>query len=64
MEIWDSNTKKVASLTTDQHAWYAWQYKYTGKAATFTVKLPKYGKSQSVTSKSNGFVVVNFTTPY
>jgi hypothetical protein len=64
VEIWDSSNKKVASLTTDQDAWYTWQYKYTGKAATFTVKLPKYGKSQSVTLKSNGFVVVNFTTPY
>ena len=40
-----------------------WQYKYTGKAATFTVKLPKYNLLQPVTLKSNGFLVVNFTVP-
>jgi hypothetical protein len=34
--------------------------KYAGKAATFVVKLPAYGQSQSVTLKSNGFLVVNF----
>jgi hypothetical protein len=34
--------------------------KYTSKAATFVVKLPAYGQSQSVTLKSNGFLVVNF----
>ena len=38
-----------------------WAYKYTGKAATFTVKLPAYDQSKSVTLKSNGYLVVNFT---
>ena len=37
-----------------------WAY-YTGKAASFTVKLPDLGKSQTVTLKSNGFLEVNFT---
>jgi len=43
--------------------WYMWQYKYTGKAATFTVRLPAYSLAQSITLKSNGFVTVNFTVP-
>jgi hypothetical protein len=48
---------------TDADGWYMWQYKYTGKASTFTVKLPAYNLQQSVTLKSNAFVVVNFTVP-
>jgi len=54
---------------TDADGWYMWQYKYTGKAATFTVKMTpplpyaQTTQSQSVTLKSNGYVVVNFTVP-
>jgi hypothetical protein len=40
-----------------------WQYKYTGKAATFTVKLPSYNRATSVTLKSNGFVIATFALP-
>jgi hypothetical protein len=40
-----------------------YQYKHTGKVATYLVKLPNYNKQQSVTLKSNSFVVVNFTVP-
>jgi hypothetical protein len=54
-----------ATVYTDQDGWYMWQYKYTGKPTTFTVKLPAYwpanpGAKQEVTVKSNSFVVVNF----
>jgi len=38
-----------------------YNYKWTGKAATFTVKLPDYKLAQSVTLKANSFVVANFT---
>src|SRR5437867_327547 len=37
-----SSTKKLATVYTDQHGWYMWAYKDTGKAATFTVELPAY----------------------
>ncbi len=40
-----------------------WQYKYTSKPAAFIVKLPAYNQSKSVTLKSNGFLVVDFTLP-
>jgi len=63
VEISSSDSKKTVSATvyTDQDGWYMWQYKYTGKAATFTVSLPDYvGATQSVTLKSNGYVIVNF----
>ena len=64
VQICDStNTKPIATVYTDQDGWYMWQYKYTGKAATFNVKLPGYKLSRSVTLKSNGFLVVNFTLP-
>jgi hypothetical protein len=62
VEIWQSN-KKMADLYTDEDGWYMWSYKYTGKAATFNVKLPAYNLSQSVTLKSNGYLSVPFTTP-
>ena len=61
--IYDSSNKLLATVSTDQDGWYMWQYKYTGKAATFTVKLPTYNLSQTVMLKSNGFLVVSFTAP-
>lgn len=53
----------LATVYTDEDGFYFFYYKYTGKAATFTVKLPSYGKSQSVTVKPNTVVQVNFTLP-
>ena len=50
-------------MYTDADGWYMWQYKYTGKPTTFTVKLPAYDLSQSVIMKSNKFLIVNFTVP-
>jgi hypothetical protein len=58
--ILDSNGKTVATLTTDSDGVYAWQYKYTGKPTTYTVSVPAYKLQQSVTFKSNNFVIVNF----
>jgi len=63
VEIYDSKSKLLMTVYTDEDGWYMWQYKYTGKAAIFTVKLPATGQQQSVTLKSNGFVTVNFTVP-
>ena len=42
-----------------------WQYKWTGKRATFVVSLPGTDPllTQSVDLKSNGFLQVNFTLP-
>src|SRR5439155_22029980 len=45
-------TKPLATVYTDQDGWYQWPYKYTGKATTFTLKLPTYSVSQTVTLKS------------
>jgi hypothetical protein len=54
-------TKLTGTVYTDEDGWYMWNYKYTGKAATFTIKLPdKNGLTKTATLKSNGFVVVNF----
>jgi len=60
VKIYDASNKLVTTVYTDQDGWYMWQYKYTGKATTFTVKLPSYNQSKSVTLKSNGFVIVTF----
>jgi hypothetical protein len=59
VEIWQG-TKKLGTVYTDVDGWYQYTFKYTGKATTFTVKLPAYGLQQSVTLKSNGYVIVNF----
>jgi hypothetical protein len=62
-QIYDTSNKLVATVYTDQDGWYMWQFKYTGKATTFTVKLPAYGLAQVVTLKSNGFVTASFNVP-
>jgi hypothetical protein len=54
-------TKLVGTVYTDADGWYMWSYKYTGKPTTFTVKLPAYGKSLSMTLKSNGYLQMDFT---
>ena len=62
IEYWQGS-KKLGAQATDEDGWSMWLYKYTGKATTFTVKLPAYGLSQSVTMKSNGYVSVGFSVP-
>jgi hypothetical protein len=61
VQIYGPDGKLLATVYTDKDGWYFYNYKYTGKAATFTIKLPEYNLKQSVTLKANSFVVVNFT---
>jgi hypothetical protein len=62
--IYDSSGKAIYTTPTDGDGWYMWEYKYSGKATTYTVKLgaPYAGVQQTVTLKSNGFVPLNFTS--
>jgi hypothetical protein len=56
-------TKKLGTTATDVDGWYMWNYKYTGKPVTFTVRLKLANGtwvSKSITMKANGFVVVDF----
>jgi YHS domain-containing protein len=62
-EVTISGDGQKQTVYTDEDGWYMWQYKYTGKPAAFTVKLATYNLSQTVTLKSNGFVVVSFSVP-
>ena len=50
----------LATVYTDNDGWYLYNYKYTGKAATFTIKLPAYNLNASVTIKSDSMTVTNF----
>src|SRR2546425_2602684 len=60
--IYDSAGKAIYTTRTDADGWYLWEYKYNGKATTFTVKLGSpYASQQTVTMKSNAFVLVSFT---
>jgi hypothetical protein len=65
VEIRNSTGALLATVSTDSDGWYMWHYKYTGKPTTFTVSLPGYPEvpSQTVTMKSNRFLIVNFTVP-
>jgi hypothetical protein len=62
----DAKGSVLATGTTDDDGWYLLNYKYTGKAASFTITLtPPSGKAktQTITLKANGYVEVNFTVP-
>ena len=63
VQIYDPTGKLLATVYTDEDGWYMYNYKHTGKAATYTIELPDYSLQQSVTLKANSFVVVNFQIP-
>jgi len=63
VQIFDAKNKLMGTLYTDEDGWFMWQYKYTGKPATFTVVLPDNNLWQSMTLKSNHFILVDFELP-
>lgn len=65
VQIYDPNNILLGTVKTDTNGEYLFTYKYTGKAANFTLRLPGYPAvvPQTVTLKSNSFAVVNFTLP-
>jgi uncharacterized repeat protein (TIGR01451 family) len=58
--IYDPKGKLLTTIYTDADGYYMYPHKHTAKAATYTVKLPDYGKSTAVTIKANGFAAVDF----
>jgi len=60
VEIYKSNGNLLATVSTDQDGWYMYQYKHTGKATTYTIKLPDYGQIKTISLKSNQLVSVDF----
>jgi len=63
VEIYSPTKVKLGTVYTDQDGYYMFNYKYSGKEATFTVKLPAYNLSQQVKLKSNSFAYANFQIP-
>ena len=61
--IYNPKNATLATLYTDQDGYYMYAYKHTAKAATYTLKLPAYNKSQAITVKANGFAAVDFELP-
>jgi hypothetical protein len=59
VQIYQGTKQLMATVSTDDDGWFMWQYKYTGKPTTFTVKLPQYNLTQSLTLKSNALVVMS-----
>jgi hypothetical protein len=65
VQIYNASNALVATVYTNGDGYFMWQYKHTGKAAIYTVKLPGYPTvlAQTVTLKANGFAVVTITVP-
>jgi hypothetical protein len=53
----------LATVATNNDGWYCYDYKHTGKATSFIIKLPDYNLLQPALLKANKFVVVNFQIP-
>ena len=51
-----------ATVYTDEDGWYQYVFKYTGKAATFTITASStsWTQTKTVTLKSNGYIEVDF----
>ena len=60
VEIYKPNGDLLGTVSTDQDGWYMYQYKHSGKAMTYTIKLPDYGQTRTVLLKSNQLVTVDF----
>ena len=60
VQIYGPDGKLLATVYTDADGYYVYTFKPTGKAATYTVKLPDYKQTKSVTVKANSLVEVNF----
>jgi hypothetical protein len=63
VQIYGPDGKLLATVYTDKDGWYFYNYKYTGKAASFTIKLPEYNKTATVTIKSNSLTKTDFIIP-
>ena len=61
VKIYDVKNVLKATVVTDADGWYVWQMKFSGKTVTWTVKVPAYNLTQTVTSPSKYFIIVNFT---
>ena len=63
VEMRDAKKVLVGSASTDADGFYFINYKWTGKAANFTVTVPAYKITKTITLKANGFVVTDFVLP-
>jgi len=60
VRIYDVKNVLKANLYTDADGWYYWAMKFSGKTVTWTVKLPSFNLSQTISGPSKTFYVVNF----
>jgi hypothetical protein len=61
--IYDPAGKVLATVYTDADGYYMFAYKHTAKSATYTVKVPAYGKVTSITVKANGLAAIDYEMP-
>jgi hypothetical protein len=61
--IYNPSNQVLTTQYTDADGYYMYAYKHTAKSATYTVNLPGWAKSTSITVKANGFAPVDFEVP-
>jgi hypothetical protein len=60
VRIYDAKNVLKANLYTDADGWYYWAMKFSGKTVTWTVRVPAFNASQTISGPSKTFYVVNF----
>ena len=60
VQFYKPSGQLIASTITDSDGFYQFAYKATGKAASYTIKLPDYGEQKTVTLKANGYARADF----
>ena len=63
VELYGPTNGFIGAVRTDEDGIYLFVYKHTGRAATYTIRLPAYGIQKTVTVRANGWGIVNFTVP-
>ena len=61
VELYGPTNGFIGAVRTDEDGIYLFVYKHTGRAATYTIRLPAYGIQKTVTVRANRWGIVNFT---
>src|SRR3989304_6253610 len=62
VEFYKGNVK-LGSIKTDENGYFYIDYKHTGKATPFTIKVPEYTLVYTEEMKANKFILHIFTVP-
>ncbi|HEU5181101.1 MAG TPA: hypothetical protein VFW45_09925, partial [Candidatus Polarisedimenticolia bacterium] len=60
LQFWGPSGNLLATTISDGDGFYSFPYKHVGKEATYTVKLPDFGRQAAVKLKANGYGLAVF----